>query len=126
MSGKIPAEQRLQFSQFASGKKGKKKPPPPGGLSALASKIASFERKSQAAKAKLPRARTPEEKEDLQDDYEMYRDDARDLKKVLEACRAGQPGRAWSISDRMDTAARDEIPNSLYNWFTAEDDDDLP
>ncbi len=45
----------------------------------------------------------------------MFRDDARDLRQVADWLREGRLDYALATAMNLDTAARDEIPGSVWN-----------
>jgi hypothetical protein len=54
----------------------------------------------------------------------MYAADARDMFKIAELMRDGNFNAAGRKAWDMDTAARDEIPDKVYEFLMGEDDDE--
>lgn len=52
----------------------------------------------------------------------MYEADRRDLREILRLFKAGKYFKAWNKACQMDTAARDVIPNSIYEFLSIEVD----
>jgi hypothetical protein len=48
---------------------------------------------------------------------EAYLDDARDLKRVLEAIKTGDFDTAAKIAFSLDTIVREQIPDSVYRFL---------
>lgn len=67
----------------------------------------------KAAEAKFAQAK----KQTEADMMAMYAADARDMFKIAEMMQDGNYEAARTKADRMDTAARDEIPEEVYNFL---------
>ena len=47
----------------------------------------------------------------------MFAGDLADTQKVASLIRQNKLGKAWDVASDMDTAARDELSGSVYNWL---------
>lgn len=57
---------------------------------------------------------------DINDDIEMYKKDAKDLRKVQEYIKAGKLKGAMRKLDSMDTEVRDNVSASVWNFLNAQ------
>jgi hypothetical protein len=86
-----------------------------------------YSKKTRQEKAKILR-KAAKEKLDRglhtwkgdQDMIDMVRGDARDMRKVAQLILANKLDEARRHVQHMDTAAREEIPDDVWYWLTAE------
>ncbi len=56
-------------------------------------------------------------KSDRPADKSTHKNDAKDLRKIAVAVKANNHKKAVRLSDKMDTAVRDEIATAAFNWM---------